>query len=339
MAQRGTCPVRRPAPGFATAKRPRRRRQELMAILVVLCVAGWLPAMVAAAEPPSQPLRIGFTRVILGHVNQTDAEAALTVWAASVARERDLNVEPISTVHDDLDEVIDALRRKRLDAINLTFLEYLQVAAEVVLEPIFLVTVAGAFTDEYLLLVERESAHDSLAGRSLTVTDEARMCLAADWLDLLASETGYPGGARAWLGDVRSQKTASSPVMGVFFGTADAAVTTSTNFDTMRELNPQIGRKLRVVARSRALVTTMTAFRKDFESPDKERIFAALNDLHTSSAGQQVLMLFKCDGYVQVDAAVLEETRAFVSRVRSLRHGLSARSDTPPTAVTQQEAP
>jgi len=313
-----------------------------MAVLVVLCVAGWLPAPLTADRPQSQPLRIGFTRVILGHVNQNDAEAALTVWAASVARERDLNVEPISTVHDDLDEVIDALRRNKLDAINLTYFEYLQVAAEVALEPIFLVTVAGAFTDEYLLLVERESAHDSLAalaGRSLMVTDEARMCLAADWLDLLASEAGYPGGARAWLGDVRSQKTASSPVMGVFFGTADAAVTTSTNFDTMRELNPQIGRKLRVLARSRPLVTTMTAFRKDFESHDKERIFAALNDLHTSSAGQQVLMLFKCDGYVQVDAAVLEETQAFVSRVRSLWDGLSARSNTPPTAVTQQEAP
>ena len=74
----------------------------------------------------------------------------------------------------------------------------------------------------------------------------------------------------------------------------------------MVELNPQLGKQLRVIATSDEIVPTIFAFRADYDSPFKSQLIAAVTDLRSSVAGQQVLTIFQSDGMSQYPVSHLQ---------------------------------
>jgi hypothetical protein len=84
-------------------------------------------------------------------------------------------------------------------------------------------------------------------------------------------------------------------VLPVFFRQSDACVVTRSGFETMVELNPQLGRQLKILARSPEVVPAVFCFRADYAAGFKEDLFAGVRDLHKSAAGQQVLTVFQSD--------------------------------------------
>ena len=107
-----------------------------------------------------------------------------------------------------------------------------------------------------------------------------------------------------------------------------------SSFDVMSELNPQLRRDLRVLARSRPLVPAILCFRADFESPEKERVLTALRELHKTPAGEQVLMIFQSEELVSIDEDPLRETAAFLEETERLR--ASSRGAPPGSTATRR---
>lgn len=288
--------------------------------LTVAALAAALPASVAGEEPA--PFRVGFSRSLFSDVNDSDARAAIMLWARTVARERGIRVDPSAQMFDDPEEIAEALAAGAVDAASVTFSEHQVIAAQVATGPWFVTRTSGDLLEEYVLLVHQESGFESvesLEGGSVALHTSARTGLAPDWLDWLVVGEGHGDHAPAFFGEIRREKKASAAVLPVFFGTADAGVVTESGFSVLRDLNPQLGRKLRVLARSQPLVPAVMAFRKDFDSTERDAVLAALNELHTTPAGQQVLNLFQSDALVQIEAGPLAATEAFLVEVRARR--------------------
>ena len=124
----------------------------------------------------------------------------------------------------------------------------------------------GRSTEEYVLLVHRDGPIKEigdLQGRSLVWIDNPRACLAPIWLDTLLAQQGL-GPADQFFGKMTPTKKTSQAVLPVFFRQADVCLTMRSGFQTAAELNPQVGRQLRVLATSPELVNQIFCYRPDY---------------------------------------------------------------------------
>jgi ABC-type phosphate/phosphonate transport system substrate-binding protein len=130
---------------------------------------------------------------------------------------------------------------------------------------------------------------------------------------------GLGCGAEAFFGGIKRARKVSAAVLPVFFGQEVMAVVAESGFKTMSELNPQLRRKLRTIAKSPPLIPAILCFREDFSSEEKERLLQALRQLHTTAAGEQVLTIFQSEALVEVDEGALRKTLAFLQETSQLR--------------------
>lgn len=286
---------------------------------VMLCFALlWGITSAAFGQDNVQQFSMGFSRSLFSNVNDNDAKAFIKAWAQTVARERNIDADPSAQLFDRADDMTAAMNNGSVDALGITFEEFTILSSEVETDHWFLIQVSDELYEEYILLVQDiadTDGLDALRGRKLLFHDSARTSLAMYWLESMMKQQNLPGEVAEYFSTIKHVKKISGVVLPVFFGQVDACLVTQSGFNTIVELNPQIGRKLRTVAKSRPLIPALLCFRKDFNSPQKGPILEAFRELHASSAGQQILTIFQAEALLEVDAKALEKTRSFVAKL------------------------
>lgn len=274
---------------------------SMMAIL--LCAA---PSGVHAE--PSLPFRIGFSKTVVGDVNENDALAAVRVWAQALARDRAIPADPRPVIFRNVDEMAAALTDRAVDCLNLTAYEYFALGTRVDRENVVVGIISGSIMVEYLLLVHQKSGMkdiDHLKGRSLGLLDSLQASMAHAWLDTLLAAKGR-GCALDFFERIASVKKTDKAILPVFFRQVDACVVTRSGFETMKELNPQIGQQLKAIAVSPPVVPVVFCFRADFDSLVRKKILNEITQWHLFPAGMQILTIFQTDRLEQHPASCLD---------------------------------
>lgn len=262
----------------------------LAALLLVMLVQ----STGQAAGPSVVPFRIGFTRQMFTEVNESDARAAIKVWGQTVAKDRGIAAAPEPLLFNDEEEMLNALQNKAVDVVAVSTLEYELLQRKTTFGPLFFTVHDNELSEEYLLLAHRDGPVQSLAdlaGRDIQFHDNLRLCLAPLWLDSLLIENGQKP-SESLAGRITKKANLSKVLLPVFFRQVDACVVSRSGFDTITELNPQLGRHLVVIASSSAVVPAVFAFRSDYAPPYKEALLDGIRNLHGTAAGRQVLMVF-----------------------------------------------
>ena len=81
--------------------------------------------------------------------------------------------------------------------------------------------------------------------------------------------------------------------MAAFFRQTDACIISNQAFEISSELNPQIARDMKVIARIGRLMGGIVAFRHDLPEEHKQKVRRALMTLHEDQEGRQMFMLFQ----------------------------------------------
>ena len=186
--------------------------------------------------------------------------------------------------------------------------------------PLFVAYVNGKVEEEVVLLAHRDSGIESVEDLK-GATDHyrnPRASLAVCWLDSVLLEKGLRSTAE-FLGLVYQNTKLSSVVLPVFFRRSDSCLVTRSGFDTMSELNPQIGKALKVLATSPKVVPILLCFRADYAPAFKDKILAGLRDLHLSPAGQQVLTIFQSEKLEEMPTSGLQSALDLLARREKLR--------------------
>jgi ABC-type phosphate/phosphonate transport system substrate-binding protein len=256
-------------------------------------------SLLSAGEMPSgnntNPLfHFGFSSSMITDVNENDVKAAMKVWAQVLSRERGIPVDTEPSVLNGVEAIAHAVRSKLVDAVALTTDEYWILNKEIQ-SSIFIAGIQdGSITEEYVLLVHRDSGIENLRdlrGRRLGFFLSSRMSLALTWLDTHLAKNGF--GRTAEFCRVKQDSKLSQVVLPVFFRQSDACLVTRLGFQTMSELNPQLGRQLKVLASSPELVPAGFCFRGNYTDPIKDRILGEIERVDMTPAGQQILTIFK----------------------------------------------
>lgn len=278
-----------------------RRRSLRGGIAASFVVAGLVTLLLAADSFPGDNnaalLRVGFSARLFADVNENDAKASVKAWAQVLFKERNIPIDPDVKVLKSIEEISRALQGKTVDAMALATDEYWALGRDLLGNELVVNTYGGIPAEEYLLLVHRDGGIErieDLQGRSLNFFQNVRMSLALPWLDTVLDKGGF-GPAAGFFGSVKQANKLSGVILPVFFRQSNACIVTRRGFQTMSELNPQLGRQLKVLVSSPALVPGGFCFRRDYNSPFKDSVLAEFGKVHTTPAGQQTLTIFQAD--------------------------------------------
>ena len=92
--------------------------------------------------------------------------------------------------------------------------------------------------------------------------------------------------------------TKQRALLKLFFGKVDAAIITNKSFELLRELNPQIGKKVRVLKKTNIIAKSFGFLSKSLNEKSRILINQQVQSLHKTIRGKQILNIFKTDSIV-----------------------------------------
>jgi phosphonate transport system substrate-binding protein len=296
-----------------------------------LFLAGAVAALCAAdrvAPGPPGSLRIGVVSGNWTGVDYNDATAAIAAWARTILDQRHIVLAVETRTFDSAGAEREALISGRVDAVSMLADQLVDLDPELQPDEVFLAARGNDWTERYALLARRDSGVEdmaSLVGKKLVIQANDRTCLAPQWIDLLLAR-GSNGPAADVLGSVSRLQNPSKAVLQVFFRQADACVVTSNVFALSCELNPQLGKEMRMLALSPELVPSVFFFRRGYDSEARKQLEPAMLALRDTAAGRQILTVFQCDEIVKRPLACLESARQLLREYNRLKARPGSRS-------------
>jgi ABC-type phosphate/phosphonate transport system substrate-binding protein len=278
---------------------------------------------VSAHNGKRSTFRIGFSAEIFADVNRSDALASVKVWADTLVEDRGLRVDPEAVILSSVYEVREALERESVEAVALPVDDFFDLDGPSWASKIVFSVIDGGTTEQYVLLVQRDSGMnrlDDLRGKELTAFDNARTSLADEWLELELGAAGLPPTEKHF-GTVRYESKLSQCILKAFFDAGGICLSTRRGWDAMAELNPQVGVQLRPIAASPEVIPAIMAVRDSYDSPETEGILRAIDAVHETMAGRQVLTIFKVDRLFIDSVDALQSTQDLVERYERSRGG------------------
>lgn len=318
------CP-RPPGTGSSTAidRSPR-------CVLRIVVMAAFLGSAVllGAAESAQADVRfrVGFSKTMFSDINENDAKASVKAWAQTIAASQGIPTQTETVVLGTLQALLQSLLARQVDAVGISLAEYDQVRQQVRLDPIFVTRFAGNLTDRFLLLAHRDGqvkCPADLLGRGVRFQNNIRSSLAPVWLDLLLAQQNLPAAAR-FVGKTSLETKLTKVVLPVFFRQVDACVVTQSGFEMMCELNPEVGKQIKIIATSPEFVPAIFAFRADYQPPFRQQLISGVTSLNKTVAGRQLLTVFQSDDIEQRPASFLEPTLEMLAAHARLNRGTNA---------------
>jgi len=279
------------------------RRQAMAAILS--CCGG-----LSAAEPA---MRLGLSESLARDVNATDARAAISYWIRNLVAGMNIQVQLDEGLFSNASQLEARLKGGEIDAVGVNILEYRRMTSLLDRSQVTVPVFRTRF--EYVLLVRADgplTTLPALRGRRLLLLDSLAACVAPAWLsNLVGGEAHDPA---QFFSEIVRRSKPSQVILPVFFGQADACLTTQPSFSTMGELNPQVVRRLRPLAVSPEIVHSLYAFRKGWTNPTRDKVVQAFANMGATATGRQVLTMFQCDSLSTRDAHCLDSSLAILAQ-------------------------
>ncbi len=270
-----------------------------------------------ASEAPVR-IRMGFDISYISdrELDLKDVKAAMDLWVTNLASKIKLAGE--NYFYLNTASIVQDFNDGKLDLVTTTSLNYIQIAPDIDAELGYGQVKNGKKTHKYILLTHRKSDFnriEDLKNKRLalkTGNNTGRLFLNTLLLRENLKEVDD-------FFSVKEKKKFSQAVLAVFFGNTQACITTDTVFKTMVELNPQVGRRLKIMAASPEIMNNVSFFRRGYEERAKGLINSAIPNLKKNVQGQQILMLFNIDSIFQLKESDLNPLKSLLNEYDALK--------------------
>lgn len=269
----------------------------------------------------TRPFRLAISSGLFTEVNEMDVRATMKVWITTVAKDLDIPVDPDPNIQPTIDALVKFGLSNEVDGFAIITPEFLRLREHFSFDRFVTAIVKGVPTEEYLLLVNRNSGLkrlDQLKGLGINVLNNARMSLALYWLDTVLLEA-HLGSVTDFIGTVHFDKNPSQVALPVFFQKSAACLVTKHSFEVMCELNPQLKKELLIIASSPPLVPSGFAIKKDGATRFEGKFVRAMESMGNTITGRQILDLIKGDALKDEPISILDSSLDLLAKHQRLR--------------------
>jgi ABC-type phosphate/phosphonate transport system substrate-binding protein len=298
---------------------PMSRRLVVLFLSVLMGMA--LPVVLWAEPDENRTVRLGFTPSILPQGERNDVKIAMKSWTEMVGKEEGIIFKSVVEFYDTLPAALRAFEIGQVDILTLNANEGIALLDSQPVDDGYVGVWNNRSVDPVLLLVHADGPIKGLRDLKNTSflwdSGGGMGDLPWMWLDIQLLKEKLPVMNRFFL-KVKEVEKVQPAVMAVFFKQAEACLVRETPFKTMCELNPQLGKQLRVLMASPPLSRGLTFFRPDLKIRDFKRFKASVVRLHLSNRGRQVLNLFKADRLATFTPDLLGTARTILQEHQQL---------------------
>lgn len=306
-------------------KRALKWRIALTLPIMLLTVQGVFGTDISAGELKIEHLSVGYIHHEYHGVPRLDAKAAFKSLSRTLGAQNGYDVRVSVSAFDNAQTFAEALATQPINLIVLDSWSFLDIYTPERIEPMFVSTEEEQVMKRYLLLARDGVAEnlEELRGKSLNMITGPTSTLARHWLNTVLKMLKAPA-AETFFGSLVYAPNPSATVLPVLFGKRDAALVDAIKFELMTELNPQLS-YLKIVAASEPLVTNVVCFSPSGWSREvfRKDMVRALNTLHRTPAGQQILALYRTGRLVPFKPEYLGTVRKLRETLKAEKHDVT----------------
>lgn len=264
----------------------------------------------AVATDYPKVFRFGLLNV-LPSLNHKDAQVVIEMNFLRQNREQFPGIEAKLEILSDVASAVKMFQQERLHGISLTGLDFLSLREKVPLDPLFIASRQDTPLEAYVLLaLESVKSIDYLSNlrrRRLIMENFGESHIGQVWLDTVLWEQGHSE-SKTFFTSIRKVDKPTRMVLPVFFGQAEACLVPESVYATMAELNPQIGRRLKVLMRSPDFVRSIHCTVPSLSPVLVDAIKRNAINMAGSVDGRQFMMIFQLKRHFLYEADYMKET-------------------------------
>ncbi len=266
-----------------------------MLVIVALCATA-----IAGVADKEAALVMGYSNQVFYNVDPRDAIALIRSWMRMIDRKLGSRSETSVVQYKTFMDMEDALAKNKVDMLIMLPEEFIQLREQYKLAPVLSVDYGKHFYNELILIVRSDagiSKIEQLRGKSLILDVGQQGFVPYQWLDSFMLKK-VSSRSKSFFSSVSESVKPAQAVMPVFFRKADACVVSRNSYETMVELNPQLGRQMLVLESSPGFLAGVLAVRKDVHNPTCDAMLKAFLGMHTEQSGRQIMTLFRVNRLV-----------------------------------------
>jgi ABC-type phosphate/phosphonate transport system substrate-binding protein len=299
-----------------------RRLPPFAICLIVLTVGPFMQRGFAEGTVHSDAVGIGYPATIFIDVDPSDAHVALALWTKQVSATMGTPLAPRTLLFEGLHDLEKAFRDEEIEVATMGIVDFLKVRDRVNIEP-FLVAESGDKAGERFLLVCHRDRNikgiQQMRGYRLTIeTGHVSNPLTLLWLETLLLKKDL-GKQDSFFSELPRVEKTSKAVLPVFFRNSDACLVTERGYNTICEMNPQVGEELSVISRSPRLVRALTAIRSNCDKRIRRILEEGAIKLDQFPKGRQILTIFRQTRIVPFHPDHLKGVIALLDDLSALR--------------------
>ncbi len=310
------------------------KKLTLASLILIIWALHSSPLLADPGEPgvgnrgsmPSH-LSVALTINKYSDVDVKDAKAALAVWIDMIAKRTGSRTKVELFSYDDIAKFEREIRANKIDLVFLFPQEYLHLRSRIPFDPIAISLPLGTEHKHFALLARKDHGFTGvrgLANRDALMETGENSSLIFLWLETLLMKEGVPG-PEVFFSNFKSVKKASQAILPVFFKQADVCTVNLTAFETMKELNPQVGQELVALAQSSGFPQGIVCMRKGL-AEKYDAFVEEMFSVHNRSQGKQILTLMRIKKLVPFMPKNLETTEALLAENQALKSKLARRN-------------
>ena len=106
--------------------------------------------------------------------------------------------------------------------------------------------------------------------------------------------------------DIKAYNKRSKLVLDLFFNKLDIAIVPLRNFLLAKDLNPQVGNKIKILETTNINATNLSFYRKNLDENIKKEVFEEAKKIYSTKKGHQMMLIYKADKLMRTKLSDLE---------------------------------
>ncbi len=292
-----------------------------LTLLLTAVFAGNLSAQIKNVPENEKVFELGMLRDSFINVNINDASVAINTWANELRKNLNIDANFKLVIFDNTQEMMDYNAKKNLGMVILNSIDFLKLRGKMSLYPIFTSSDSKNIYSRLLIITTRPNAENisDLKGEKIGFYLRRNNPIPEFWVNVLLSKNNL-GTENKFFSQITEFQSESQLILSVFFGQTDVGIVTESAFETMNELNPQIGKKIKILQTSPGFIfdiSSLTKGSREYSYSDQIKKDAV--DLSQYPAGKELLTLMKTVQVVQFKPDFLKNTEILYNEYNEIK--------------------
>ncbi len=309
---------------FRLARRGKTMAERAKRCTLLALISLMLPALCPGAD--DLYINMAYSSRLFEDVNLSDVKATTKVLIDKIgARSPHFRGGEVQIYHS-LAEWRAAAQERVLTLCIISATDFIALEQDGFLEPVFLYEDGSGIGEELLVLVHQQSgiqSIDQVSGREMLIPQNRFAPLARIWLESLNVQPA----------STHTKGKGGKAILSAFFNRQSACVATRGTYEAMKELNPQIGHQMKILASSPRYIPDVICMSRYCNPDARAFIIETLPTLDSNDTTHQIMVAYGIDRFAPYAPGYLDPMRALLAR----QERLSSAHAPPSSTIDERE--